>query len=124
MTKNISSNSHLWMVGENAKMLCEQIEEEKGKITNERLLSVDEETEISFWTPAKMRGLELTDIQIFVATQRLECALFGRGNDTPTSEGGEGTSYSGSGIGKVQDGKVSKRGAIYFQTKEHMWRWH
>jgi hypothetical protein len=112
------------MVGENAKMLCEQIAEEKGKITSERLLSVDEETEISFWTPAKMRGLELTDIQIFVAAQRLECALFCRGNDTPTSEGGEGTSYSGSGIGEVQDGKVSKRGAIYFQTKEHMWRWH
>jgi hypothetical protein len=36
------------MVGENAKMLCEQIEEEKGKITSERSLSVDEETEIFF----------------------------------------------------------------------------
>jgi hypothetical protein len=112
------------MVGENAKMLCEQIEEEKGKITSERLLSANEKTEISFWTPAKMRGLELTDIQIFVATQRLGRALFGRGNDIPTSEGGEGTSYSGSGIGNIQGGKVTKHGAIYFQTKEQMGRWH
>jgi len=106
MTKNVSSNSHLWKVGDNVKMLCEQIEKEKGKITSERLLSADEGTEISFWTLAKMRGLELTDIQIFVATQRLGRTLFGRGNDTPTSEGGEGTSYSGSGIGKIQDGQA------------------
>jgi hypothetical protein len=35
------------MVGENAKMLCEQIEEENGKITR---MFLDEETEISFWT--------------------------------------------------------------------------
>ena len=48
MTKNISSNSHLWMVGENAKMLCEQIEDKEGKITSEISLSVDEETEIFF----------------------------------------------------------------------------
>jgi hypothetical protein len=75
MTKNISSNSHLLMVGENAKMLYEQIEEEKGKLRSERLLLADEETEISFWTPTKMKGLELTDIQIFVATQRLGRAL-------------------------------------------------
>jgi hypothetical protein len=94
MTKNISSNSHLLMVGENAKMLYEQIEEEKGKLRSERLLLADEETEISFWTPTKMKGLELTDIQIFVATQRLGRALPCRGNDTPTSEGGKGTSYS------------------------------
>jgi hypothetical protein len=96
------------MVGENVKMLCEQIEKEKDKTTT-----------------VKMRGLELTDIQIFVATQSLGCALFGRGNDTPTSEGGEGTSYSGSGIDKIQEGDVSsKRGAMYFQRKEHMRRWH
>ena len=113
------------MIGENAKMLCEQIEKEKGKITGERLLSPDEETEISFWAPAKMRGLELMDIQIFVAAQRLGCILFGRRNDnTSTSEGGEGTSsYSGNGIGKIQDGTVSKRGAAYFQMKDHMRRW-
>jgi hypothetical protein len=94
------------MVGENVKMLCEQIEKEKGKITR---MFLDEEIEISFWTPAKRRGQELT---------------FGSGNDTPTSEGGEGTLYSGYGIGKIHDGKVSKSEAIYFQTKEHMRREH
>ena len=41
------------MVGENAKVLCEQIEEEKGKITR---MFLDEVMEISFWTPAKRRG--------------------------------------------------------------------
>ena len=60
MAKNISSNSYLWMVGENAKVLSKQIEEQKGKITR---MFLDEETEISFWTPAKKRGQELTDVQ-------------------------------------------------------------
>ena len=68
---------------------------------------------------------ELTDVQILVATQKLRHSLFDRGNDTPTSEGGKGTSYSGSGIDKIQEGDVSsKRGAMYFQRKEHMRRWH
>lgn len=125
MTKNISSNSHLLMVGKNVKMLCEQIEKEKDKTTSERMLSTDAETKISFWTTVKMRGLELMDILIFVATQSLGRALLGHGNYTPTSEGGKGTSYSGSGIDKIQEGDVSsKRGAMYFQRKEHMRRWH
>ena len=67
---------------------------------------------------------ELTDVQILVATQRLRQSLSGSGNDTPRSEDGEGTSYSGSGIGKIYDEKVSKSEAIYFQTKEHMRREH
>jgi hypothetical protein len=105
-------------------MLCEQIEKEKAKIPSERLLSADEETEIPFWTTIKMRGLELTDIQKSAATQRVGRALFGRGNDNPTS-GGEGTSYSGSGIDEIQYGKASsKRGAMYFQRKEYMRRRH
>jgi hypothetical protein len=105
-------------------MLHEQIEEKKGKITSERLFSADEETEISFCTSAKMRGLEVTDAWIFVATQRSGDTLFGRGNDSLTSGGGEGTSYSGSGIGKIQAGEVSRQGGVYFHTKEHMRRWH
>jgi hypothetical protein len=103
------------MIGENVKMLCEQIEEEKGKITR---MFLDEEIEISFWTPAR-RGQELADVQILVATQRLRHPLFGSGNDTPTSEGGEGTLYSGSGIDKIHDGKVSKSEAIYFQKRAY-----
>lgn len=112
------------MVGENVKMLCEQIDEEKSKITSERFLSADEETQISFWTPVKMRGLEVRNIGIFVATQRPGGALFGRGDSILRPEGGEGTSYSGSGIGKIQDGKVSRCRAVYFHTREHMRRWH
>lgn len=82
-------------------MLCEQIEKEKVKIPCEGFLLTDAETEISFWTPIKMRGLELT------------------------SEGGKCTSYSGTGIEKIQDGKVSsKRDTIYFQTKGYTRRWH
>jgi hypothetical protein len=106
-------------------MLGEQIEKEKGMITSERLLPADEKTEISFCTPVEMREPEVTDIRIFEATQRPEVALFGRSSGILTSEGGEGTSsYSDSGIGKIQDGKISRRGTVYFHTKEHMRRWH
>ena len=124
MTESISSNKHSMLVGENAKMLCEQIGEEKGKTTSERLLSADEETEISFCIPAKIRGLEVADIRIFVATQRPGVALFGRDDGILVSEGGKGAFYSGSGMGNIEDSKVSRRGAVYFDTKEHMRRCH
>jgi hypothetical protein len=39
MTESISSNKHSMVVGENAKMLSEQIEEEKVKIVSEGLPS-------------------------------------------------------------------------------------
>ncbi len=42
MTECISSHKHSMLVGENAKMLREQIEEEKCKIVSERVLSSDE----------------------------------------------------------------------------------
>jgi ribosomal protein S18 acetylase RimI-like enzyme len=42
MTESISSNKRSMLVGENAKMLREQIEEEKRKIVSERVLSSDE----------------------------------------------------------------------------------
>jgi ribosomal protein S18 acetylase RimI-like enzyme len=42
MTESISSNKHSMLVGENAKMFREQIEEEKYKIISERVLSSDE----------------------------------------------------------------------------------
>ena len=42
MTESISSNKHSMLVGENAKMLREQIEEEKCKIVSETVLSSDE----------------------------------------------------------------------------------
>ena len=42
MTESISSNKHSMLLGENAKMLREQIEEEKYKIISERVLSSDE----------------------------------------------------------------------------------
>lgn len=112
------------MVGENAKMLCEQIGEEKGKTTSERLPSADEETEISFCTPAKIRVLEVADIRIFVATQRPRGALFGRDDGILMSEGGKGAFYSGSGMGNIEDSKVSRGGAVYFHTNEPMRRCH
>lgn len=78
MTKDISSNSHPMVVGENAKMFSQQIEEEKGKMVSKRVLSADEEIEISFSARGKIRGLQVTDIGTFVAIQRSRGALSGR----------------------------------------------
>jgi hypothetical protein len=124
MTKNISSNTQSIVVGENAKLLREQIDEEKGKIVSERVLSADEETEISFSARGKIRGLQMTDIGTFVATQRSGGALSGRGNVVLTSTYSENASYYRRGIGKVLDRRVSWPQAIYFHIKEHMRRWH
>jgi hypothetical protein len=104
------------MIGEMQKMLGEQIEDEKGKITSERVLSADGETEVSFSASGKVRGIQVTDIGTFMTTQRPGGTLFGQGNGVITSRDGESATYSGTGIGRIQDGKVSWRGAVYFQT--------
>lgn len=125
MTKSISSNNHSMVVGENAKMLCEQIEVEKVKMVSGRVLSADEETEISFSTRGKIRELQVTDRGSFVSAQRSGGTLSGRGNVVLTSKYAENASYSGRGIGEVQDRRVSWLRAIYFHIKEHMRRrWH
>jgi hypothetical protein len=112
------------MVGENVKMLCEQIGEEKGKTRSERLSSADEETEISFCTSAKIRGLEVAYIRIFIATQRPGYALSCSEDGILVSGGDKGAFYSGSGMGNIEDSEVGTRGAVYFDTKQHTGRCH
>jgi hypothetical protein len=112
------------MIGENAKMLHEQIEKKKGIITSKRVLSEDEEKEISFSARGKMRGLQMTDIGIFVATHRSGSALSGRGNIVPTSKYAEYASSSGMGIDKVQYCRVSWSRPLYLHIEDPMRRWH
>ncbi len=50
------------MIGENVKMLREQIDKKKGMITSKRVLSEEAEKEISFSAGGKIRGLQMTDI--------------------------------------------------------------
>jgi hypothetical protein len=124
MTKSISSNNHSMIVGENAKMLSEQIEEEKGKLVSERVLSIEEETEFSFSVIGKIRGLQVRGIGTFVAAKRPGGASSGRSNVVLASKYGENASYSARGIDKVQDRRVSWPEAVYSHTTEHMRRWH
>ncbi len=125
MTDSISSNNHSMLVGENAKMLREQIEEEKCKIVSERVLSSDEETEISFSVRGNIRGLQATDIGNFLDTMRAGGgALSGHGKVVLISKYSENTSYSDRGISKVQDRSVSWPEAVYFHTTENIRRWH
>ena len=124
MTKSISSHSHSMVVGENAKMLREQIEEGKCKMVSERVLSADEETEISFSVRGNIRGLQATDIGNFLDTMRAGGALSGHGNVVLISEYSENTSYSDRGICKVRDRSVSWPEAVYFHTTENIRRWH
>jgi hypothetical protein len=106
-------------------MLCEQIEEEKGKTANERVLSEDGEPEFSFSDRVKIRGLKVTDIQTFVATWRSGDALSDCGSIVFTSKYAENASYFGRGVGKIQDRGISWPRAIHFHIKEHMrMRWH
>jgi len=112
------------MIGENAKMLFEQIEVEKAKITSKRVLSEDEEEEISFSARGKIRGLQMTDIGIFVATQRSGSALSGRSSVVLTSKYAEYASSSGIGIDKVQDCRVSWSRSLYLHIEDSMRRWY
>lgn len=106
-------------------MLYEEIQNETSKIINDMVVSAadDEDTEISFSTTAKIRGLQATEIGTFVVAQRLGDASLARGHGLISTKDGESASYFGSGKGKIQGGRVRWPGAIYNHTKEHMRRW-
>jgi hypothetical protein len=99
--------------------LGEQVEESRGKITGQRVLSVKgiPKMETSFVMEGNYKGIASTDIGTYTTVLR-EGVLHGKGQGVITAKDGKGVAtWTGQGIGKFTGpGKVSFRGAIYFQT--------
>lgn len=99
-------------------MLGSLILEARGKTTGKRVLSAEgPKIEVSFASEGKYKDIEIKEIGTFTAVPRQGGAMFGEGNGAIMTNDGEIASWSGSGIGRhEQGGKMSWRGAIYYQT--------
>jgi hypothetical protein len=100
-------------------MLGEFIGELKGKITSQRVLSVDgPRMETSISASGTLRGTQVTETLTYVASQTSKGVLHGIGNGLIMSTEGDLITYTGEGIGKFESsGTLNWRGAIFFTTE-------
>jgi hypothetical protein len=99
--------------------LGEQVEESRGKITGQRVLSVKgiPKMETSFVMEGNYKGTPCTDVGTYTSVLK-EGVLHGGGQGIVTTKDGQGmASWTGQGVGRfIGPGKVSFRGALYFRT--------
>jgi hypothetical protein len=83
--------------------LGEQVEESRGKITGQRVLSVEgiPKMETSFVMEGNYKGIPSTDIGTYTTVLR-EGVLHGEGQGIVTTKDGQGmASWTGQGVGRV-----------------------
>ena len=100
-------------------MLGELIGEMKGKITGQRVLSVDgPKMETSVSSRGNLKGAQVTETLTYVASQTSKGVIHGIGNGVIVSTEGELITHTGEATGKFDSsGTLNWRGAIFFTTK-------
>lgn len=100
-------------------MLGETIGEAKGRITSTRVLGVGEfgpKVEVSFELSGKALGMDATFWLTYFSTPQPGGLLYGEGQGMLMTRDGDTVSWTGQGTGRFTGGgKISWRGAIYFQ---------
>lgn len=102
-------------------MLGDLISEEKGKITNQRVLDVEGgelKMETSFSASGNYRGVETTATVTYCGSFRAGGAIYGEGQGVLMSKDGqEMATWTGQGIGRfTSPGKVRFTGSLFFNT--------
>ena len=102
-------------------MLGDQVGEDKGKITSQRVLDVEGGTpkmETSFSATGKYRGVEATDMGTYWSTPRPGGAIHGEGQGVLVSKDGqEMATWTGQGVGRfISPGKIRFVGSLFFST--------
>jgi hypothetical protein len=101
-------------------MLGEQIGEERGKITARRVLGSDgsgPKVEVSFETSGKVLGADITDLGTYWSVVQPNGTLYGEGQGVIMTPQGDLIQWTGAGRGRfTEQGGVSFRGAVYYQT--------
>lgn len=102
-------------------MLGELIAEEKGKVTNVRVLPSDGATpkmEVSFMGAGKLLGQDVTEVASYTATLMPSGVLNGVGQGLITTRKGEIVTWTGTGVGKPTGNGMaaSWRGSVCYQT--------
>src|SRR5438067_13670939 len=101
-------------------MLGEQIGEEQGQITARRVLPSNgsgPKVEVSFQARGKLLGLEATDLGTYWSIVQDNGALYGEGQGVIMTTQGDVVQWTGAERGRfTEQGGVSFRGAVYYQT--------
>jgi hypothetical protein len=101
-------------------MLGEQIGEERGKITTRRVLPSEGQgmkVEVSLQASGKFLGTDATDIGTYWSILQPNGFLYGEGQGIIMTATGDVVQWTGAGRGRfTEQGGVSFRGAIYYQT--------
>ena len=102
-------------------MLGEQIGETRGQVLVRRVVPSEgaPKVEVSFEAQGQLVGISTTDMGTYVSTIQPDGTLYGEGCGlTRSTDNSEIATWRGSGVGRfAQDGGVSYRGAIYFQSQ-------
>jgi hypothetical protein len=106
-------------------MLGDKIGEASGKVTARRVLpnpGGSPKMETSFESTGRLLGLDATETGTYWSIIRPDGSLYGEGQGIVMAKGGELATWVGQGVGTVtQDGGVSYRGAVYYQTSAAGW---
>ncbi len=101
-------------------MLGEQIGEERGTITARRVLPSDghgPKVEVTFEASGNVLGADATDLGTYSSVVQPNGALYGEGQGVIMTPRGEVIQWTGAGRGRfTEQGGVSFRGAVYYQT--------
>ncbi len=99
-------------------MLGEMIGELKGKITGNRVLSVEccPKIESSFQDVGKILDVEVTGTGTFWAIIKEDGGLYGEGQGVIFTNDGEIVTYTAQGIGKIKGKGAEWRVSVFFDT--------
>lgn len=107
-------------------MLGELISEDRGQVTNTRVLPSEPgqgpRLEISFESHGTMLGIDYQEVATYTGVARPDGSIFGEGQGLVSSSGGDVATWRGGGVGRMTDtGGTEFRGAIYFETASPNW---
>jgi hypothetical protein len=106
-------------------MLGEKIGEMSGKISSQRVLSIEgggPKMETSFQQNGSLLGTNVKETGTYWTVVRQDGTLYGEGQGVMTGKDGKMATWTGHGVGVTKkDGTASYRGAIYYQATPLRW---
>lgn len=107
-------------------MLGQQLGEDRGQITNTRILPTEPgqppKVEISFETHGTLLDIAAKETATYCAVARPDGLLYGEGQGVLMSSQGDLATWRGQGVGRItENGGTEFRGAIYFETASPNW---
>ncbi|MEU6877421.1 hypothetical protein [Streptomyces sp. NPDC046712] len=101
-------------------MLGDLLGEERGETTSMRVLPTDDghpAMEVSFQAAGTLLNVAARDMGTYESYVRADGTLYGEGQGITMGPNGETVTWRGQGVGHfTDDGGVSWRGAIYYET--------